>query len=888
MDCHQHVETLLCGAASVVLKKEENEIDLEKSLVEQGGDMLSGVFFAGQCRELGLIVDIANASSMSLRDMALQLVESNPELLRPSTAMDCRSASVPHTLLQSLYRNFGASTGVTLDVDIPLTLEDVTKMLQRLVERHPILGSTAEPNDKTFYVFSNTVPSPILVSFESDKTHAEMRMLQEDSKSKVAVFSVMAFGEESRITNLSFVADNAAIDAQSWSILLHDIQAFPAGFNDLTTQSNTFPNWIESAFRGTDITVETAGTTKLPIHSEMSAEDSSPALSSCVFTLNPELTQAIQSEACHRTLRTEVQDLMFGALASTFGTQLPASVRYLEIKDGRPQDEGNAWNSVIGCFDEIFELAYECHGDIIDACRSAKDSRKQSSLSPVHYASCRYNLILDTTWLKACIGTSSTGKMRLMDNEPGRYAAEALVKSMGGLCMTPFWQGTGLSFLVVSSTDFGSDEDLKLNSEMFINHLQHISETLPNRSPWPTLSDFPHVSFDYPSLDRMFQQKLLQITQTPLADIHNIYPCTSIQENMLMGNSLDKDAYVCSFTARATTSGAFTHFDAAKWAEAWGRVVEKHSSLRTIFIKSEGRPGHFEQVILKSVAAPVDIMTGPSVPSKIEFQDFSVPHHLAIIQEGPGRCLMILTMSHAITDGHSAEVLLGDLCAEAVQTDGTGEEAFAYSEFALTEYQSTNTEVSDYWQDYLLKTQETILPVTREKSDFHDFNTVHSTMPVNVSSMDRICRRHNINLASVCQFAWGVVLRSRLGVDDVCFSYISSLRNKPLKGIMTAVGPLITTLLCSMNLEGESPVLDAIRAVDSEYVESLSHEKELYNITSPRRWCNTVMSFRRRLVQDDGGIPGLSYKLVKAFSPTNVSTHPPITQRYNNLILLIV
>ncbi|CAF3447430.1 unnamed protein product [Fusarium graminearum] len=874
-------------AASVVLKKEENEIDLEKSLVEQGGDMLSGVFFAGQCRELGLIVDIANASSMSLRDMALQLVESNPELLRPSTAMDCRSASVPHTLLQSLYRNFGASTGVTLDVDIPLTLEDVTKMLQRLVERHPILGSTAEPNDKTSYVFSNTVPSPILVSFESDKTHAEMRMLQEDSKSKVAVFSVMAFGEESRITNLSFVADNAAIDAQSWSILLHDIQAFPAGFNDLTTQSNTFPNWIESAFRGTDITVETAGTTKLPIHSEMSAEDSSPALSSCVFTLNPELTQAIQSEACHRTLRTEVQDVMFGALASTFGTQLPASARYLEIKDGRPQDEGNAWNSVIGCFDEIFELAYECHGDIIDACRSAKDSRKQSSLSPVHYASCRYNLILDTTWLKACIGTSSTGKMRLMDNEPGRYAAEALVKSMGGLCMTPFWQGTGLSFLVVSSTDFGSDEDLKLNSEMFINHLQHISETLPNRSPWPTLSDFPHVSFDYPSLDRMFQQKLLQITQTPLADIHNIYPCTSIQENMLMGNSLDKDAYVCSFTARATTSGAFTHFDAAKWAEAWGRVVEKHSSLRTIFIKSEGRPGHFEQVILKSVAAPVDIMTGPSVPSKIEFQDFSVPHHLAIIQEGPGRCLMILTMSHAITDGHSAEVLLGDLCAEAVQTDGTGEEAFAYSEFALTEYQSTNTEVSDYWQDYLLKTQETILPVTREKSDFHDFNTVHSTMPVNVSSMDRICRRHNINLASVCQFAWGVVLRSRLGVDDVCFSYISSLRNKPLKGIMTAVGPLITTLLCSMNLEGERPVLDAIRAVDSEYVESLSHEKELYNITSPRRWCNTVMSFRRRLVQDDGGIPGLSYKLVKAFSPTNYDVSLIVSAGQSDLDIML-
>jgi hypothetical protein len=34
------------------------------------------------------------------------------------------------------------------------------------------------------------------------------------------------------------------------------------------------------------------------------------------------------------------------------------------------------------------------------------------------------------------------------------------------------------------------------------------------------------------------------------------------------------------------------------------------------------------------------------------------------------------------------------------------------------------------------------------------------------------------------------------------------------------------------------------------------------------------MSFRRRLVQDDGRLQGLSYKLIQGSSPTNVSTDP--------------
>ncbi|KAI9162666.1 Nonribosomal peptide synthetase [Paramyrothecium foliicola] len=876
MGGHNGIETLLCRAASQVLKRDESEIDVEKSLVEQGGDMLSGVFFAGQCRELGLLVDMAHVSNMSMRDLARQLVESHPELLQSSSTTDHGIFSVPHTELQSLYRTFGLSEGFTLDVEAPMSLADATQMLERLMEKHPILGASLDPDQKDSFVLSGHthLPSETLLPYESDeKAIVQVRKLQEEvCASGQLVLSIVFFGKRSRVRKFGLVAHTAALDAHSWHTLLQDIQAISTGSCDLSTQSHTVSEWVKRVNDGKGKEMESVVATEPTVNSESPLNNSLPQagfVSSYVFSLSLKLTEGLQSETCHRTLRTEIHDVIFAALALSFGDQLPSPGRYVEIRDGRPHEENDAWDSVIGCFDELVEIPYHCTGDIVDACRSTKDSRQRSFLSSVHNLSSRNNLIFNTTRLRRPKGTSFNHAMQSTDEVPGRHAAEVVVHSIGGLCITPFWTNTKLSFLVVSGSEFGGDADLKRHSEKFVSHLQDIVATLPSRSPLPTLSDFPYVSPDYPSLDRLFEQKLLHITQDPLADIYNIYPCTPIQDNMLTGNSLDKGAYICSFTARASTSGPFASFDAAKWATAWSRVVEKHSSLRTVFIESESRLGHFDQVVLKKVTPRIDIISGALEPAKVEFRPFETPHNLSITQEGPGRCLIVLTISHAITDGHSAEVLLNDLCVSAVGPVDTGEKAFSYSEYALSEHQSKTTHMSNYWQNYLLKTQATLLPVNREEADFHDFDTIYSTMPVNVTSMDRLCRRHNINLASVCQLAWGVVLRSQLGVDDVCFSYISSLRNKPLKGIMTAVGPLITTLLCSMNLEGETAVLDAIRAVNSDYADSLSHEEELSNITSPRRWSNSVMSFRRRLVQDDGRLQGLSYKLVKGSSPTN-------------------
>lgn len=886
MSNQKAIESLLCRVASQVLNKDESEIDVGKSFAEQGGNTLFAVFFAAQCRDVDLLVDVDDVSDCeTLSDLARKLVQTNPELASGEAADQDSQISIPLTQLQNLYSTAGLCQALLWDARVPMTHRDADQMLEWLVERHPVLGASLEANNQNSHALKGTTISPTgtLEPYDSDeKCTGRVKKLQIDvSKSNEAqVLNVLFFGQTSQIKKIGLVSPTGALDTHSWHILLQDIQTYTSNSHKRdAVQSHTFYDWAGEAEQRTREEVGLSNGLSENTKPLQQPLDGSGAVSSFTFTLSLELTESLHNEKYHQALRTEVHDLVFASLTSSFRGRLPGQTRYLEIRDGRPQDDVDAWDTVIGCFDELAEIPYQYDGDggVLSVSRNAKDARRRSLLTSVPSNSNQHNLIFDTTKLRRKKGIPCDSSLST-DEEPRQNVGELVVQSLGGLYVLPSWTGRRLSFLVTCSADFGGDADLKAASETFVHHLHDTVVKLTTSRPLPTLSDFPHISLDYPSLDRLFEQKLQQITDDPMAEIDNIYPCSPIQENILVGSSLDKGAYMCAFTVRVSTSGRFASCDADSWVAAWTRVVDKHSSLRTIFVESEGRQGHYDQVILHKVVPRVDIVAGGvNKASEIEFQPLEAPHHLTIGKAGPGQFILVLTISHAITDGHSAEVILSDMCGYVAGAGGNGgERVLSYADYVLDQYLPLGTQKSsDYWPKYLLKTQETHLPVTRERETLRGFETAKSIMPINVKSIDRLCQQHGINLANVCQFAWGVMLRSHLGVDDVCFSYISSVRHVPLKGIMTAVGPLITTLLCSMNLQGDANVMDAVKAVNADYLDSLAHEAELSDAVSTRRWTNTVMSFRRRLVQDDESLPGLSCKIVQGLSPTNVSTNSP-------------
>ena len=723
----ENIESQLCKVASQVLNKDASQIEKHKSFVEQGGDALSAIFFAAQCRDAGLLVDVGDVSnhSKTLSDLAGALIESNPNLKSDEAT---KSEAMAFTELQHIYNTLGINRTALLNVNTPMSHDGALELLRLLVKRHPVLAN--HEHSQLPYESMEQCISAI----EGNNT-ASPRSTQNG-------FNVSFFVDMSHVKIIGLVASTALLDAFSWHLMLQEIQSHLKQDLQLGPQlhAHTFAEWLDETEQKTKDDEE-------PETRPNEFDNAGPA-SHVIFTLDPEVTELLYGDQCHQALRTQVHDLVFASFAAASRDLSPGLNRFLEIRDGRPRDDSDAWSTVLGCFDELVDVPYSFNGHILDSSRHAKDARRRAVFTSVQNSSSRHNMVLNTTHL---------GQQMMADllqpkiNDARRKEiGHRVTSALGGVHIEAYWADKTLEFSIACDGNFGKGMNLELYAEKAVQILRDTIVELTNSSPRLTFSDFPHLPLmDYSSLDRMNEEKLERITENPLLNIDNIYPCSSVQENMLLGSSLDEAAYMCAFTVRVSTSGRFASCDAESWVAAWNMVVAKHSALRTICIESEARRGHFDQVVLKRLTPRVEISAGIT-PPQFKFGPLEAPHHLFIGSSSPGKFVLVLTISHVITDGHSAEVILSDMCGYVAGHNTTTGKVLSYSDYVLDQQQPSDKPSSDYWKDYLLKTQETNLPVTREKEEsLQQFETVKYTMPLNVTSVDRLCQKHDIDLAKI-------------------------------------------------------------------------------------------------------------------------------------------
>lgn len=379
-------------------------------------------------------------------------------------------------------------------------------------------------------------------------------------------------------------------------------------------------------------------------------------------------------------------------------------------------------------------------------------------------------------------------------------------------------------------------------------------------------------------MDSAFLEQLKNISTSPAEDIETISPCSPLQEKMLIGQTIDPNSYQCTFTVRIRVP---MHVNSQQIRNAWNTVASQRSILRTLFVNSEQRPGHTDQVVLRKITPEIRFVDATSLPAVPDLatreafvaRPFQVPHRLTITQVASQEFYLKLDISHALIDGHSAEVLLKDTCKALFGQQGR-QEVLSYRNYAEYQQQKKgDVSSSDYWLKYMANAQETHLPMLKDQESMRDLQTLRFSFKAS-SELEQFCERHNVTVANVCQIAWGVVLRYYTGLENVCFSYITSSREAPLNGIMEAVGPFINTLICKMELPGSTKVLDALQKVHKNYFQSLEHQDEFADTVSARQWGNTVMSFRRNLSQDSERNLGLECDVIDAYSPTDVRKSP--------------
>ncbi|RFU79721.1 hc-toxin synthetase [Trichoderma arundinaceum] len=377
------------------------------------------------------------------------------------------------------------------------------------------------------------------------------------------------------------------------------------------------------------------------------------------------------------------------------------------------------------------------------------------------------------------------------------------------------------------------------------------------------------------ALDALFV-KLQSVTPTPLESVQAIGPCSPMQDNFLISQKLNSQAYQCRFILRISSASLDNALSAETLVACWAQVISRHTILRTTFIESNTRLGKFDQVVWKRVEPWVALHNDAAAVLEDEqfptYEAYKPPHRLSIAPAPTGGIYVRLDISHALVDGQSTEVLLRDFYL-AYSGVPPQVEALPYLDFTAHELDVDTEPTSAYWSHYMNNAQESHLPTTNSIT-MSGLQTIQARLDLPSGDLDSFCGQHGVTPVNVCQTAWGLVLRGFANSDDVCFSYVTSRRQTPLSGIQDAVGLFIDALLCRLDLKDDTPIRQVLALA------ALNNDPQRKSI---RRWGNSVLSFHRGLPTNEFTRDGLLFEPVERATPTDYDVSLNIDIDHNNL-----
>ncbi len=310
---------------------------------------------------------------------------------------------------------------------------------------------------------------------------------------------------------------------------------------------------------------------------------------------------------------------------------------------------------------------------------------------------------------------------------------------------------------------------------------------------------------------------------TSKLDLEEIYPLSPSQQGMLMVVVLSGQAQVYLDRSVVTFGG---ELDAALWRRAWQRVVERHASLRTLFLW-EGREQPL-QVVCRQVELPWEELdwsglSGLEREARLEGflrQDSDRGFDLgnpplmrfALIRWDLETWKMVWSFHHLIIDGWSlARVFSEAVATYAAFRDGREpalERAPRYRVYVDWLLRQDAERAEAFWRSALAGFDEpTPLPYdgTGEGDESWSYGRETSWLPpAEVEALSALARRRQLTLNTVFQGVWAALLARATGRDDVVFGSVVSGRPGEVEGIESVVGFFINVLPVRMRIGHEA------------------------------------------------------------------------------------
>ncbi|KAL2858409.1 hypothetical protein BJX68DRAFT_262934 [Aspergillus pseudodeflectus] len=847
------VEDRIASIWSRVLNIPRQQLDLEEGFLSLGGDSIAAITCMGHCKKQGMGITVQDVlQSKSIRDLTTRVKEiDQPVVYHEATevSFDLSPIQRLHFMTRSEGQGY-FNQGVRTRLNRPVREHDLQRAIETLIERHSMLRArlVESPLGSLQLRITTEVKSSYrLRAYDSGKQSDLENAISESQACINALdgplLSVDLFQAEHDGCFLSMVAHHLVVDIVSWRIILEDLEDILMNPEAKTPGTNSLPfsTWCHLQDERSR-TLESVSSDPPAVDFAYWGMENQVATygdATCeTFELDTHDSHMILLD-CHKALGTEPIDILLASLLYAFGRTFRDRSLPVIYNEGHGRE---VWDSsldisrTVGWFTTLFPISIprQAAEDPIDTVIHVKDLRRSVSDNGRQDFASRILATGLNGRLKHPVPMEMSfnyvGQHRDLQRQDGLFQ---LMNQMAG----ETGQGGG-------SSDYGKDTPrfalfeisaLAVNGRLrfafsFSRHMLHqesirrwtascsdvlrsLGNKLRSLTPKPTLSSYPMLSLTYEDLDHLVSAKLPSIGVRSPDLVEDIYPCSRMQQAMLLAQSRDHSLYAVHSTYEVR--GLEDKPDPIRLAMAWRMVISRHAMLRTLFVDNLTTQDLFSQVVLRSYDPPLshlacledkDVL--PTFNSQLPAaHDKHKPHHrLTTCETAEGRLFVRLELSHAAMDGVTISVILKDL-----QRAYDGKLDYHRPLFKNYIHHLRNIQQASslaYWRMYLEGVKPCLFPalLDGQTAPPKAFKTIQLSFGL-FNELQAVCERRHLTMSTAFTAAWGLTLRHFCNSNDICFIYLASLRDSTVEDIEVVVGPVINLLALRMRVSGKDSEL---------------------------------------------------------------------------------
>ncbi|AUS26695.1 bacitracin synthetase [Paenibacillus polymyxa] len=396
--------------------------------------------------------------------------------------------------------------------------------------------------------------------------------------------------------------------------------------------------------------------------------------------------------------------------------------------------------------------------------------------------------------------------------------------------------------------------------------------------------------FQYPTIEQLVQvmgedQTQQTYVSIPVAEEREYYPVSSAQKRMYVLSHLEGGEVSYNMPGALIIEGSL---DKKRLEQAFRQLIARHEALRTRFDMVDGE---VIQWIESSAPFSVEYVQASEEETPQYAQDFVRAFDLAqapllrvqLIENGPGRHVMLYDMHHIISDGVTEGIIVQEF-SQLYEGQELPPLRIQYKDYAVWQHADMQSERLRAQESYWLKTMSGEIPALDMPTDFtrpavqrlEGTRFEFAIRMEDSEQLKQLAAQTGSTLYMVLLAAYSTLLHKYTGQEDIIVG--TPIAGRPHAELGSLVGVFLNTLAIRNYPCGDKTFLDYLQEVKEHALRAYEHQEypfeelvEKLNLTrdTSRNALFDTMFELKTFEQQEFELEGLTFKPYPTDNPTS-------------------